>query len=356
LQAADSNGGSDAKEGAKRGSATLREVAQLAGVHPGTASRAINEETRGLVSEATAKRVLAAAKQIGYTPNPIARGLKTSRSHTVGVLIPDLTNPLFPPIVRGIQDRLERDGYTPLIANTDNDGEREKSSIEALAARRVDGLLTATAQADSAAFANLAELGIPVVLINRQVLGSSLRSVAPDDRAGVRLAVEHLAGLGHTRIAHLAGPSATSTGALRSQSFEETMRRLGLDPDPALIVSGGAMTEAEGERHCREQLASGVEFTAIVAANDLVALGCFDVFEAEGIDCPGDISVVGFNDMRFADRFDPPLTTIRIPHSEMGVRAAELLLEQIRDPGAPARHELLEPTLVVRGSTASPRP
>jgi LacI family transcriptional regulator len=147
----------------------------------------------------------------------------------------------------------------------------------------------------------------------------------------------------------------TSTGALRAQSFEETMRRLGLEPDPELTVSGGAMTESEGERRCRELLARGAEFTAIVAANDLVALGCYDVFEAEGISCPDDVSLVGFNDMRFADRFDPPLTTIRIPHSEMGMRAAELLLEQIHDPDAPARHELLEPTLVVRGSTAPPR-
>ncbi|MBS1878439.1 MAG: LacI family DNA-binding transcriptional regulator [Actinobacteria bacterium] len=345
----------DGKAGPRRGGVTLREVARLAGVHPGTASRAINEETRGLVNDATAQRVLAAAEQIGYRPNPIARGLKTSRSHTVGVLIPDLTNPLFPPIVRGIQDRLERDGYTPLIANTDNDAERERGSIDALSARRVDGLLTATAQADSAAFAALAELEIPVVLINRQVLGGNMRSVAPDDRAGVRLAVEHLVGLGHTKIAHLGGPAATSTGALRSESFVETMRRLGLDADPALTVSGGAMTEAEGERLCRQLLAGGAEFTAIVAANDLVALGCYDVFDAEGIDCPGDVSVVGFNDMRFADRFEPPLTTIRIPHTEMGVRAAELLLEQIRDPDSPARHELLEPTLVIRDSTAPPR-
>ena len=119
--------------------ATLKDVAALAGVHPGTASRAINAATRDLVNEETARRVLAAADELGYRPNPIARGLKTSRSYTVGVLIPDLTNPLFPRIVRGIQDKLEESGYIPLIANTDNDPARERADIEAMRARQVDG-------------------------------------------------------------------------------------------------------------------------------------------------------------------------------------------------------------------------
>src|SRR5919109_2209007 len=127
---------------------TLKDVARLAGVHAGTASRALNVETRALVNEDTAQRVLAAAERLGYRANPIARGLKTSRSYTVGVLIPDLTNPLFPPIVRGIQDRLEEAAYTPLIANTENDPDRERADFEAMRARHVDGLITATARRD----------------------------------------------------------------------------------------------------------------------------------------------------------------------------------------------------------------
>src|SRR3954453_15819980 len=127
---------------------TLRDVARRASVHPGTVSRALNVETRGLVNEETAQRVIAAAEELGYRPNLIARGLKTNRSYTIGVLIPDLTNPLFPPIVRGIQDTLEQAGYTPLIANTDNDPERERNDFEAMRARQVDGVVTATARLD----------------------------------------------------------------------------------------------------------------------------------------------------------------------------------------------------------------
>src|ERR671913_659333 len=125
---------------------TLRDVARVAGVHPATVSRALNEETRPLVNEETARRVLKAAEKLGYRPNPIARGLKTNRSYTIGVLVPDLRNPLFPPIARGVEERLEPAGYTSLLANTDNDHEREKLSFEALTARQVDGFITGTAR------------------------------------------------------------------------------------------------------------------------------------------------------------------------------------------------------------------
>src|SRR4051794_41382752 len=133
---------------ASGGPVTLRDVARAARVHPGTVSRALNAETRGLVNEETAERVMRAAAELGYRPNPIARGLKTNRSYTIGVLIPDLTNPLFPPIVRGIEDRLGQAGYTSLIANTENDPERERLDVMALRARQVDGFITATARLD----------------------------------------------------------------------------------------------------------------------------------------------------------------------------------------------------------------
>jgi LacI family transcriptional regulator len=336
------------------GRVTLREVAEAAGVHPGTASRALNAETRGLVNEETARRVLRVADELGYRPNPIARGLKTNRSYTVGVLIPDLMNPLFPPIVRGIQDRLEEAGYTPLIANTDNDPERERIDFERLRARQVDGFITATARRDDDLLIHVAEIGPPVVLVNRRLEHSMLPAVVGDDRAGVRLAVEHLADLGHRRIAYLAGPQQVSTGYLRHQGFVEAMRERGLDSGPELTLFGDAFTEPEGERLCRELLDGGAAPTAIAAGNDLVALGCYDVFEERGIRCPDQISVVGFNDMPFADRFDPPLTTIRIPHYEIGARAAELLIELQGEVQAPPPQIQLPPELVLRASTAPP--
>jgi LacI family transcriptional regulator len=335
---------------------TLRDVARVAGVHPATVSRALNEETRALVNEETARRVLKAAEKLGYQPNPIARGLKTNRSYTIGVLIPDLTNPLFPPILRGIEDSLETAGYTPLTANTDNDPERELLDSQTMRARQVDGIIAATARRDHRLHDALLEAGIEVVLVNRRQQELPVSSATADDRMGMRLSVEHLLSLGHTKIAHLAGPLDYSTGLDRHESFHETMRTAGLRPDPKLVLVAEAFTESEGSRLCGQLLAEGREFTAVAAANDLLALGCYDVFAEQGVRCPGDISVVGFNDMPFAARFQPPLTTIHIPHYEIGKAAAELMLERLQHSDAEPREIRLEPSLVVRGSTAPPKP
>ncbi len=334
--------------------ATLRDVARKAGVHPATASRALNDDTRALVNEETAERVRLAAEELHYRPNPIARGLKTNRSYTIGVLIPDLTNPLFPPILRGIEDRLEEAGYTPLIANTDNDPERELVDTQAMRARQVEGIITATARRDHGGLDEVMAAGLEVVLVNRWLPGVPISAATADDRKGQRMAIEHLAGLGHRRIAHLAGPLDYSTGIDRHDAFLEAVQEFGLDTDPGLVRVSQAFTEAEGARLCRELLDEQARVTAIAAANDLLALGCLDVLAERGIACPAQISVVGFNDMPFAGRFQPPLTTIRIPHYEIGTAAAELMLERLApDAGAP-RHLRLEPTLVVRQSTGHP--
>ena len=334
---------------------TLRDVARVAGVHPATVSRALNEETRALVNEDTARRVLKAAEKLGYQPNPIARGLKTNRSYTIGVLIPDLTNPLFPPILRGIEDRLEKAGYTPLTANTDNDPERELLDSQTMRARQVDGIIAATARRDHRLHDALLEAGIELVLVNRRQEQLPVSSATADDRMGMRLAVEHLLSLGHTRIAHLAGPLDYSTGLDRHDSFLETMRASGVEPDPELVLVAEAFTESEGARLCWQLVADGGEFTAVAAANDLLALGCYDVFDERRVRCPQDVSVVGFNDMPFAARFQPPLTTIHIPHYDIGTAAAELMLERLQDGDSPPREIRLEPSLVVRESTAPTR-
>ena len=331
---------------------TLRDVARVAGVHPATVSRALNEETRALVNQETVRRVLKAAEELHYQPNPIARGLKTNRSYTIGVLIPDLTNPLFPPILRGIEDRLETAGYTPLTANTDNDPERELLDSQTMRARQVDGIIAATARRDHRLHDALLEAGIELVLVNRRQAELPVSAATADDRLGMLLSVEHLLSLGHTRIAHLAGPLDYSTGLDRYESFHETMRAAGVQPDAELVLVAEAFTESEGARLCGQLMADGRRFTAVAAANDLLALGCYDVFAERGVRCPEEISVVGFNDMPFAGRFQPPLTTIHIPHYEIGKAAAELMLERLQDGESPPRDVRLEPTLIVRGSTA----
>ncbi len=338
---------------------TLRDVAVRAGVHPATASRALNPETRILVSEDTARRVLDAAEALGYRPNPVARSLRTRRSHTVGVLIPDLNNPLFPPMVRGLEDRLAAAGYVALIGNTDFDDNRERMVFDQMRARHVDGLVLATARLRHPLLAEASRADIPVVLINRLAQDYSFPSVTVDNERGVRMAVSHLAGLGHRRIAHIAGPQEMSTGLSRYRGFVTAMESSGLPVDSDLVVFAKAFTVEEGVRCSRllfERGAGRPGCTAIAAANDMLAVGCYAALDEAGLACPEDISVVGFNDMPFIDRLRPPLTTIRFPHYQVGTEAAQLLLEQIAERGGPVKILYLAPELIVRGSTAPPPP
>ena len=338
-----------------RASVTIRDVARVADVHPGTVSRALNEETRALVNPETAERVLRAAEQLGYRPNRIARGLKTSRSHTIGVLIPDITNPLFPPILRGIEDRLDDAGYTSLIVNTDNDSERERIYLEAMRARQVDGFISATARLDRELLAELAAAGTPLVLINRSLEDESVPAVTVDDRRGIALAVEHVVELGHREIGHVGGPQNLSTGHRRHLGFVEAIGAARLKAPARHVCFTSYFTEEEGARACGELLDAAPELTAIVAANDLLAIGCYDALEARGLRCPEEISIAGFNDMPFVDRLRPALTTVRVPQREIGKVAADLLLEQLGGEQEAATEILLEPTLIVRDSTAAPR-
>ena len=335
---------------------TLKDVAARVGVHPATASRALNPETRILVSEETTRRVLEAAHSLGYRPNPLARSLRTRRSHTVGVLIPDLNNPLFPPIVRGLDDRLAEAGYVALIGNTDGDDERERVVFEQMRARHVDGFVLATAHLRSPLLAEAASAELPVVLMNRLAEDYSFPSVSVDNERGIRMAVTHLAALGHRRIAHIAGPQDLSTGLSRYRGYLAAMTASGLPADPGLVVFAGAFSVQEGLRCCRELLGVPERCTAVAAGNDMLALGCYAALDAAGLSCPGDLSIVGFNDMPFVDLLRPPLTTVRFPHYQVGTEAAQLLLERIGGTGGPVKILYLAPEFVARGSTAPPGP
>ena len=332
--------------------ATLRDVAAAARVHPATASRALNPGTRLLVSEETARRVTEAAERLGYRPNPVARSLRTRRSHTVGVIIPDLNNPLFPPIVRGLEDRLAEHGYVALIGNTDGDAARERMVFDQMRARHVDGFVLATATLHSDILDEAAEAGLPVVLMNRTAEGYPFSSVSVDNEQGVRAAVAHLISLGHTRIGHIAGPQDISTTLARLRGFLDSMRSHNLPVDDSQVVYAAALSLAEGLRCGRELLEGNAEVTAIVAGNDMLAVGCYGAFDELGVRCPQDVSIIGFNDMPFIDRLRPPLSTVRFPHYQLGTEAANLLLERIgTDGGGPVKILYLAPELIVRGST-----
>lgn len=332
---------------------TLRDVAAHAGVHPATASRALSEASRHQVNAETARRVVEAARELGYEPDLTARTLRTGRTATAAVLIPDLTNPLFPPIVRGIEDTLAERDFTALIANTDNDAVRERRVLRAMRARNVDGFILLTAHRNDETLATLIRDGIPVVTVNRTATGPDVSSVSPDDNAGINAVVDHLVGLGHTRIATVAGPRTLSTGRARYRAITAGLRRHGLSLPAERAVFARAFAEQEGRR-CMTELLAATDATAVVAANDTLAVGCLDALRDRGLRCPDDVSVTGFNDILFMDKLSPPLTTVRIPHSAMGVEAARILLDQLLGHTTATRHAVLPIELVIRQSTAAP--
>jgi len=335
---------------------TLRDVARLAGVHAATASRALNAETRSLVRSETAARVEDAARVLGYRPDHLARSLKTRRSSSVGVVVPDLTNPLFPPIVRGIEDYLTPKGYVALLGNTDNDDDRERRVIEGMRDRYIDGLVVATARRHNPLLVEASRNGLPIVLVNRVVDDHLLPSVSVDDPLGARQAVAHLVGLGHRHIAHIAGPQEISTGYGRYRGYLGGMEAAGIAVGPHDVVFAETFSEAEGYRCARKLIGRRQAPTAIVAGNDMIALGVLRALADAGRSCPDDVSLVGFNDMPFMDRITPPLTTVRLPHYDVGAAAAQLLLERLADPGVPVKILYLPPELVVRSSATPPRP
>jgi LacI family transcriptional regulator, galactose operon repressor len=330
----------------------LRDVATLAGVHPATASRALNPQTRLLVSEETASRVLAAAEQLGYHPNAVARSLRTRRSHTVGVLIPDLNNPLFPPIVRGLEDRLDADGYVALLGNTDGDDARERKVLEQMRARHVDGYVLATAHLRNPVLSEAVQSGVPVVLVNRIAEDFSFPAVTVDNERGVKMVITHLTGLGHSEIACIAGPQDVSTGLARYRGFRAGMTGAGLGVPPDRVAFARSFSVEEGRRCAAEILAGKRRCTAIVAGNDMLAIGCYQALDQAGLSCPDDVSVVGFNDMPFIDMLRPPLTTVAFSHYQVGTEAAQLLVDRLNGASEAVKVLYLAPELIVRNSTA----
>jgi len=332
---------------------TLRDVAAAAGVHPSTVSRVLRPHTRGLVTEAVARRVERVVRRLGYAPDAVAAGLRTRRTATIGVLIPDIANPVFPPILRGIERVLVPRGYTAIIANTDNRQERELAALAELAARRVDGVVVASARWDDDVAARCRRFGLPAVMVNRRPRDGRVSAVVTDDEDGAAQAVAHLVRLGHRAIGHVGGPASLSTGRARRAGFVAAMRAAGMRGAP--IVAAAHYDIASGAAAARRLLDRHRGLTAIVAANDLLALGVYDELGRRRLACPRDVSVTGFNDMAFCDRFDPPLTTVAIAHERIGEEAARLVLASIGGQAPVGELIRLEARLVVRGSTARPR-
>lgn len=320
-----------------------------------TASRALNPRTRSVVNPRTVERVVSAAERLDYRPHPLARGLRTNRTMTVGMVIPDIENPLFGPIIAGAEERLGAEGYSLLLANTDPRDTSDTSVVETLVERRVDGMILSSVSRDDEDVRHLVERSVPVVLANRSVDNLQVPAVVGDDHAGIGLAMRHLVELGHVRIGHVAGPQSLSTGLGRYRAFVSWAESLGVENAP--VEYAGWYRMDPGHQAAGRLLAKHPDLTAIVAANDLLALGVYRAVQEAGYQVGPGISVTGYNDVPFMELMQPPMTAVRIPYRRMGSEAARLLLRLLNEVDVP-EGELqveLQPTLAARASTAPPR-
>jgi LacI family transcriptional regulator len=342
------------QEGAVRKQVTLRDIAAATGVHVSTVSRALDPATAVSLSEELVKRIRATAAAMGYRRNHIASSLRTQRSMTVGVVIPDISNWIFPPMVRGIERVLEDAGYAAFIVNTDNIPAREERLLAVLRERGVDGILHAAVLRDSPAISVLADEGVPVITLNRRVEPARIPFVVNDEDAGIRMMLGHLVEQGHTQIAAISGPQSLSTGMIRERALLAALADMGLRQPACSHAEAEEFTEAEGRRCCAELFDRGAHFTAVLCANDRLALGALSEIQARGLSCPGDISLTGFNDMPFLDRIPPGLTTIRIEQAEAGSVAAGLLVRMMRGEEVP-QETVLPVKMIRRGSVIPPQ-
>jgi len=329
---------------------TIRDVADLVDVHHSTVSRALSPTKRDQISPKVVKKVEKAAKKLGYYPNILASSLKQNRSFAIGVLIPDLMNPVFPPIIRGIQDTAEAVGYTVITANTDDEEAKERDALRMMQGRSIEGVIIATARRKDPVVKECIDNDIPFVLVNRTVDRDGVNAVIIDEDFGIRSVLDHLMSLKHTHIAHIAGPQHTSTGYHRARVVSSHLQNHNLRTD--LVEITEKFTVAEGRRAFRKLLARDNSFTAVVAGNDLLALGCMDAMKEVGLLVPENISISGYDDIQFLERMNPALTTVLVPKYEMGSQATKTLLDMISGKSNGPGVLKMQPRLVVRNSTA----
>jgi len=331
----------------------LQDVAELAGVSPATVSRVVNAPAT--VHPDTRARVQEAIRALGYRPSRVARRLRVERgsSALIGLVIPDLQNPFFADLARGVEDHAQREGYTVLIGNADEDAEKEARYLEVMRAESVDGVILPPSHPASPAALELAAAGTPLVCVDRRLAKAKVDTVVVDNVRGAYEATEHLLALGHRRIAFIEGRPQASTSRERLQGWQDALREHGIDPLPALQRTGDSR-QPSGGALAAELLALPERPTALLVGNSLMTLGALETIHRLGLRIPGDISIVGYDDMPWAMALTPPLTVVRQPGYDLGRQAVELLLHRIRDPARSTTTVMLQPELVVRQSTASP--
>jgi LacI family transcriptional regulator len=331
----------------------MADVAREAGVSLMTVSRAVNG--KGEISDETRERIQAVIKRLGYRPSGIARSLATNHTATVGLVVLDNTNPFFSEIARGVEQVAYETGYKVFLCNTDEDIEREAEMLHSLEEKRVDGVILGGSRLDDASLYAGLRRHPAAVLVNRVLTQGSFGTVLVNDAHGTRCAVEHLIRAGHRAIGFLAGPPHSYSGHQRAAAYRATLKDAGLLQNVSW-EQGGAPTVAGGQTAARQLLAAHPELTALFCYNDLTAVGALQACAAMGLDVPGDVAIVGFDDIPMAAIVTPALTTCHVPTYTLGRHAMDLLLAHICGCSEECENIVVQPELMVRASAPRPSP
>lgn len=326
---------------------TIYEIAERVGVSPATVSRALSG--KGYVRKELREKILQVAKEMDYHPNTLARSLVTGQSFIIGLVLPDITNPFFPAIARGVEDVAHRNGYNVILCNTDGSARKEADYLGLLRSKRVDGVIFTTSQVATRHVRQLVDSDIPVVLADRR-MNVDCDFVVVDSIEGAYKATSHLIGLGHSAIGLITGPQKVTTSAERIEGYSRALRDHHIVMREELICEGD-YKENSGYRHTKKLLGLSSRPTAIFACNDLMAMGALAALEEKGIRVPEEVAVVGYDDIPFASVVRPRLTTVVQPKYEIGSIACEILLERMKDRDRSRQEVFLKPNLMIRESS-----
>jgi LacI family transcriptional regulator len=327
----------------------IREIARDSGVSIATVSRALHG--RRNVDPVLREKVEQTAAALGYRPNMVARNLRTQRTGTIGVIVPNIGNAYFADIVRAIQDVATASKYTALVINSDSSAIHEDAAIRTLDERQVDGLiLVSSTGVASHALASLIGRGAAVLAADRAIRGVDVDHVLVDTRTGTREAVAHLAALGRRRIAFIAGPKGLWTAGEKLAGFKEGLRKAGLKFDKSLVLAG-AYTFESGEAQAHALLALKPRADAVIIANNLMTLGAMRVFLRQSIAMPKDLALVGFDDAAWTDVVRPAVSVVSQPARELGALAMKTILARLEAPGSAPVRQMLETQFLPREST-----
>lgn len=303
-----------------------KDIARQAGVSTATVSRVLN--SKGGVSPDLEARVLGAVRELGYEPNVLARSLRLKRTHTIGVLVSDITNPFFAEVVRGLEDVAHRNGYSLILCNAEEDPDKERHYLRLLRSKRVDGIAYSWSGSGPEEALRTSELGIPLVCLDRRQDGVAADAVLVQNREGAREAVLHLASHGYRRVAVITGPLSITTGAERLEGYRQAVQEAGLATDETLIRMADFSLEG-GRRATVELLHLSDPPDALFVGNNVMTIGSLQVLREAGLAIPGQMALIGFDDMPWAALIEPPLTVVAQPAYRLGTTAAGLLFERI---------------------------